>query len=110
MEVWQWVLTICGGISALGGAVAVIVKWTKPLRAHLAQEQEQNERLAALELQDKRDLDHFDDIARELKHTRQANQAVYKALMSMMNHMVDGNSIDHLKAARNELSSFIIDH
>lgn len=103
MEVWQWVLTAAGGVSAVGGAVAVIMKWTRPLRDHSG-------RVKKLEEQNARDLRRFDEISAQLDENRKANQAVYKALIGIMNHMIDGNSIEHMKAARSELSRFIIEH
>ncbi len=103
MEAWQWILTVCGAISTIGGTAALIYKWIKPIRDHA-------KRVETLERQNRRDMERFEAISVQLEQARQANQAVYKALMSIMNHMVDGNSVENLKAARKELSKFIIEH
>jgi len=103
MEAWQWILTAAGGVSAVGGAVAVINKWIRPIREHADWRKKMEE-------QNARDLRRFDELAEQLDENRKANQAVYKALIGIMNHMIDGNSIEHLKAARSELSRFIIEH
>lgn len=138
METWESIAAICGALVTLGGAAAVIAKWTKPIRDHLNREKEQDERLKKLEENgeivtaaikeikegakkrdeeigkilghEKRDLERFDEVASEMKDMRGANQAVYKALTSMMNHMIDGNGIEKLKEARDKLNNFIIDH
>ena len=49
METVQTILAICGGISVIGGAAAVIHKWIAPAV-------KLNDRVETLERHDKRDL------------------------------------------------------
>lgn len=103
MEVWQWVVTCAGGIVAVAGAVSAIKNFFKPL-FDLKKEVE------SLKNQTETCRVRFEKLSRHQGEAKEANQAVYKALTSIMNHMIDGNGVDSLKAAREDLSRFIIEH
>ena len=103
MQVWQWVVTCAGGIVAVAGAVSAIKNFFKPL-LDLKKEVEQ------LKGQTETCRVRFEKLSRHQGEAREANQAVYKALNSIINHMIDGNGIENLKTARDELNRFIIEH
>lgn len=103
MEVWQWVVTCAGGIVAVAGAVSAVKNFFRPL-LDLKKEVEQ------LKTQTETCKVRFENLSRHQGEAREANQAVYKALNSIMNHMIDGNGIESLKSARDDLSRFIIEH
>ena len=103
MEVWQWVVTAAGGIVAVAGAVKAVQNFFKPLLDIRKDVDVLKEQRMKCEVR-------FDKITRHQTEAREANQAVYRALISIMNHMIDGNGIDSLKAAREDLSRFIIEH
>lgn len=103
MEVWQWVVTAAGGIVAVAGAASAIKRWVQPLF-------DVRKELDDLKLQTKKCEERFEKLSRHQNEAKAANQAVYKALTSIMNHMIDGNSVESMKAAREDLSRFIIEH
>jgi len=103
MAVWQWAVTAAGGIMAIAGAVSAIKRWLQPLL-------DVRKELDELKLQTKKCEERFERLSRHQGEAREANQAVYKALTSIMNHMIDGNSVESLKSAREDLSRFIIEH
>ena len=103
MEWWGWLLTAAGALATIWKAVEIVSNWTKPIREH-------TKKVKDLEVQNKRDLQRFDQIDDQLRQMKNANQAVYKALFQMMNHMIDGNSIEKMKLARDELRTYIIEH
>ena len=105
MTWWQWTLTICGGIAALGGAIGYIVKAVKPIV-------KTNKRIELLEASNIATNVRFcaveDAQQRQNDLQRESTQAMLKALTAMMQHMIDGNDIKGLKTARDELTTFII--
>ena len=103
MQVWQWMVTAAGGIVAVAGAASAIKRWLQPL---LQMRRELND----LQARSKQCEERFEKLSRHQGEAREANQAVYKALNSIMNHMIDGNGIASLKSARDDLSRFIIEH
>ena len=103
MEIWQWVVTCAGGIVAVAGATSAVIRFFRPLfdlRREFEEMKKQPEKCEA----------RFEELSRHNGENRAANQAVYKALTSIMNHMIDGNGVDSLKSAREDLSRFIIEH
>lgn len=103
MEWWGWLLTAAGGVLTIWNAVKAVKEATRPFR-------EQKEAVEKLQTQNARDLERFSKIDRELEDMRKMQQAVCKSLFHMMNHMIDGNSVDRLKSTREELRTYIIEH
>lgn len=103
MEWWGWLVTVSGGLLAVWNAVKAIKEATRPFR-------EQAETVKELQTQNARDLERFRAINEELKDMREMQHAVCKSLFHIMNHMIDGNSIEKLKTTREELRTYIIDH
>jgi len=103
MEWWGWLVTACGGVLAIWNAIKAVKEATRPFR-------EQEEAVKKLQQQNAKDLERFDKINAELEGLRDMQHAICKSLFCMMNHTIDGNSIDKMKAAREELRTYIIDH
>lgn len=103
MEWWGWAVTAASGLYAIWNAIKAIREAAKPFR-------EQKEAVEKLQSQNAKDLERFAKIDRELEDVRQMQHAVCKSLFHMMNHMIDGNSVDKLKSTREELRTFIIEH
>ena len=85
----QTLFWICSGIAAL---VAVY----KIIRAPFAQVADHERRIVSIE-----------DAMKERKDT---DKLILTSLNAITNHMIDGNSVDKLKAARDELQRGIIEH
>ena len=65
----------------------------------------------------KKPFDQLDDHEHRLKaleksriERKQTDQYIMRALNSIVNHMIDGNSIDKLKEVRDEYQEHIIEH
>jgi hypothetical protein len=95
MEYIQTILSICGGISIIGGAGAVIVKVIKPAFRLTARVQK---------LEEHSDKDYKRLVALETMQKQQS-----KSLAALLNHQITGNGIDTMKQIRDELLESIID-
>lgn len=89
-------LSVCGGITVVCGAIAAVWKIFRPV-AKLGK------RVEELEKHDKQDFERFSKMEK-----MQNVQA--KALSSLLNHMITGNGIDNMKKIRDELLEAIIEN
>ena len=97
-------LTICGGIAAVGVAIGWIVKAVNVAKGP---NKRQNERLDAIEEKmvdyDKfflRDKERLDEI-------EAGNRVTQRALLALLSHGIDGNDVDSMKVAKQELTDFL---
>ena len=95
MDYLQTLLSICGAISIVGGAGAIIVKVIKP-----AFKLEQ--RVSELEAHTEKDYKRL--LALEEMQKQQS-----KSLAALLNHQITGNGIEAMKKIRDELLESIID-
>lgn len=90
------VLAVCGAISIIGGAGAVIYKVVSPAITL-------NKRVSAIE-----DIQAKDSARMKSIEDMQKQQS--KSLAAMLNHMITGNGVESMKEIRDELMNSIIDH
>ena len=85
----QTLFWVCSGFAAL------VVVW-KIVRTPFAQVADHERRIVSIEesMQERKDTDKL----------------ILTSLNAITNHMIDGNSVDKLKAARDELQRGIIEH
>lgn len=93
MEAIQTFLAICGGVSIIGGAGAVIHKWISPAI-------KLNERVEVLEKHDKRDFEAIREIA-------ERDSLILETLLTMLDSQITGNNIEQLKKTRGKLISYL---
>ena len=95
--VWQWIIGICGGITAIAAAVAALKKPRNALieriekleKKHDADQETTEKRLKA-------DLDLLQEMNSTIKHL---NYGVFV----LLDHAATGNSVDRCRKARDEL-------
>ena len=93
-------VAICGFIILLGNVVKTIREWKKPAtdaRNDVTQWRE--------------DMDeNMRDNTERIKKVEDGNKVIMKALIAIMNHEINGNSVDKLQKALNELNDYLIDN
>lgn len=95
METIQTILSVCGAISIVGGAGAIILKVIRPAFRI-------NKRVEKLE--EYNELDY-----KRLKSVEEMQKQQSKCLAAMLNHQITGNGIENMKKIRDELLESIID-
>lgn len=93
LEVVQQILSVCGGISIIGGAVAVIHKWISPAI-------KLNERVEVLEQHDRQDFE-------TLKRISERDSMILEVLSTMLDSQISGNNIEQLKKTREKLTQYL---
>lgn len=102
MEWWGWCASILG-------AVVLISQGIKAIKDILAPAVNVQKRLEAVEEHDQKDSKHFAEIEAKFELQEATNQAMMSGLVAMINHSIDGNGIEGLKKAREELLQRIIE-
>ena len=99
------VLWICGAVCTIAAAVAVFYKAVAK-----AQEPEhiQNQRLDALEKKVDKFAEFFDRDNKRLNSLDEGNRVTQQALLALMSHAINGNDIDRLSRARDDLESYLV--
>lgn len=95
MDFMQTLLSICGAVSIVGGAGAIIVKVIKPAF-------KLSKRVELLEQYNQADY-------QRLKALEEMQKQQSKSLAAMLNHQITGNGIENMKKIRDELLESIID-
>ena len=92
-EFIQFFLSICGGVSIVGGAAAVIFKWIAPAFRL-------NKRVEILEDHDRRDYE-------ELKRIADRDALILKTLSTMLDSQINGDNKETLKKTQKELTDYL---
>lgn len=99
------IVWICGAVCTMSAALAVIYgaycKAKEP-------ESVQNSRLDALEAQVKKFAEYLDRDNRRLNTLDEGNRVTQRALLALMSHAINGNDIDRLTKAKDDLQEYLI--
>lgn len=102
MAVWQWVVTVAGGISAVIGAITGVKKLFKPLT-------DLSDRVSTVEKHTEADYNRLYKLENMAAHQERVDTLVCEALLAIVDHMIDGNHIDKMKATRTDLRERILE-
>lgn len=93
IETIQTILSICGGISIVGGAAAVIFKWIAPAFRL-------NKRVETLEEHDRRDYE-------SLRRIAERDSLILEVLSTMLDSQISGNNVEELKKTKQKLTNYL---
>lgn len=98
-------LWACGALCTIAAAVAVLYK-----AANKAAEPEkiQNSRLDALEKTVGKFETYFDRDKKRLDSLDEGNRVTQQALLALMSHAINGNDVEKLTRAKDDLESYLI--
>ena len=92
-EILQAILSVCGGISIIGGAIAVLAKWIRPA-VNL------NQRVEELEEHDRQAVETMQRIA-------DRDSMILEVLSTMLDSQITGNNVEQLKRTKEKLTSYL---
>ncbi|MBE6587998.1 MAG: hypothetical protein E7647_06250 [Ruminococcaceae bacterium] len=105
-EVWVWALGILSGLLVIAN---FIEKVTRAVSVAKAPNERQDERLSIVEKRlevVERKLANDDE---RFKDIRRGDHATQRALLALLDHGIDGNNIDQMKNAKEELNNYLIE-
>ena len=104
-ELMATILWICGSITAISAAIAVIAKAVQKAKAP---EKTQNERIEKLEKWKEKVDTMFDNDNKRLKALEEGNRITQEALLALLGHAKDGNNTEQIVQAENDLKQYLI--
>ena len=106
-EMWTIVLAIASAVVLLSNAVEKIVKAVKAAKAP---EERQNEEIENIKNRiDKLEKEILVD-EKQLKDARACNHVITKGVLALLDHGINGNNIDQMKEARQDVEQYLITH
>lgn len=98
---WTAIAAILAGIVLITNAAVALYKWVAPAIKAKKTMEEHEERLKKIEEHEKQDLE-------TLKEIKVYQRSQTKAVLSIVNHMLDGNGVEKLKESREDLTELLL--
>lgn len=99
-------ITICTVITCTAAVASIIASVAKAAKGPNAR---QDERITALETDVKQIKQHIDNDNKRIKSIEAGNRITQQALLALMSHAINGNDIDKLEKARDDLQQYLIE-
>lgn len=104
-EIWKGIQVFCAGVMAIGSAGTIFVglyRWFK--------KPDMNRDEKIKEHDDKLDNDFRDikELKKRQEETDEAMQILMKSMLALMSHSIDGDHIEELKIARDDMQNYLI--
>lgn len=104
---WPAILAVASAIVLLSNAAEKI---SKAVRAAKAPEQRQNDEIEDIKTRlDKLEKEILVD-EKQLKDARACNHVITKGVLALLDHGINGNNIDQMKEARQDVEQYLITH
>ena len=101
------ILALAGAVSTVGGAVEKIAKAVRvakaPEQAQNAEISEIKDRLDKLEFKLKKDEG-------QIEAGKECNRVLTKGMLALLEHGINGNNIDQMRDAKNDVEAYLINH
>lgn len=111
-EFWTILMGCCSALITIAAAVSIIVSAVKKLKEP---ENVQNKKISDMEakmksLEDRltKHEEYFNNDNKRLLAIEEGNRVTQKALLALMSHAINGNDIQKLKEAENDLREYLI--
>lgn len=113
-----WFLAVCAGITWISAAIATIVKFGDFLKKPNKNQDEKIEtnkkeiillqgRVENLETQNKQFLELFEKDKRRLDAHEESTNMLLKANFALLGHALNGNNVDQMQGAFNEIQEYL---
>lgn len=106
-EVWAIVLAAASAIVLISNAAEKIVKAVKVAKAP---EDAQNKKISELEARINKIEKEILVDEKQLKDARECNHVITKGVLALLDHGINGNNIDQMKDARQDVEAYLINH
>ena len=106
-DIWAIVLSVASAVVLLSNAIEKIIKAVKVAKAP---EQRQNDEIKSIKTRlDKLEKEILLD-EKQLKDARECNHVITKGVLALLDHGINGNNIDQMKEARQDVEAYLINH
>jgi hypothetical protein len=98
-------LAVCAGISAIAAALNWIIKGVKAINSPNLK---QDKRLEILEQKSTKYEEYFASDKARIDSLEEGNRVTQRAILALLSHGIDGNEIEEMRIAKNELQDYLI--
>lgn len=98
---WNRLQIYLSGIILIGGALAAVLKWIKPVTKLRNDVRTNTNDIDKLK-------EHEEDDLKTLEKIQEMNRAQCSAMLCMINHMIDGNGVSEMKKTREEIQQLLV--
>lgn len=106
-DFWAIVLSVASAIVLLSNAVEKIVNAVKKARAP---EQRQDDEIQGIKLRLDKVERKLENDKREIADSKECNHVLTKGMLALLEHGINGNNIDQMKDAKNDVNTYLINH
>ena len=113
VQIVTLIFGICALVTAVNGTIGVLSSWLgwvkKPEKNQNARIDMHEERLCMIEERIKKHDQLFVNDKGRLDAMDEGNKVTQKALLALLSHAIDGNNIEPLKKAKEDLQEYLIE-
>ena len=102
MVTWTTITGGLGLVVLIGNAGAYIYKVIRPALSVKEATQRHEDEIAQIKEHEKKDLEAIEEL-------RTANRLQLRAMLSMINHMIDGNNVEAMKDTRDKIQDMLVE-
>ncbi len=111
-EFWTILMACCSALITISAAVAVIINAVKKLKepenAQNREIKELKDKMKIFEDRLSRHDEFFGNDNKRLSAIEEGNRVTQQALLALMQHAINGNDVDKLKKAEDDLKTYLI--
>lgn len=106
-EIWAIVLAVASAIVLLANAVEKIAKAVKVAKAP---EQRQNDEIIEIKSRLDKVEAKLDKDKLQIADAKECNHVLTKGMLALLEHGINGNNIDQMREAKNDVNAYLINH
>lgn len=101
------ILALAGAISTIGGAIEKIAKG---VRAAKAPEKAQNAEIDDIKARLEKIEQKLENDNKAIADGKECNRVLTKGMFALLEHGINGNNIDQMRDAKNDVEAYLINH
>lgn len=102
---WTFTQLLCTAIITLGGAgaiIASIIRWMRKPDSN------RDEKIKRHDEMFDNDNKRLNELEKEQKEMKEAQQVLMKSMLALMSHAIDGNHTEDLRLARDDMQNYLL--
>ncbi|MBQ4504905.1 MAG: hypothetical protein II983_04460 [Firmicutes bacterium] len=99
---WELIAGILGAIVLIGNAGAIVMKWIRPALDTKQDLEKVKREIEEIKKHEKQDLE-------AIKQLQEMNKLQCRAMLCIINHMIDGNGIVKMQETRDDIQDLLIE-
>lgn len=104
-RIWTIIQLIANSIIMLGGAGAIIASIIRWMRKP---DTDRDDKLKRHDEMFDNDNKRLNELEKEQKEMKEAQQVLMKSMLALMSHAIDGNHTEDLKLARDDMQEYLL--